>query len=322
VSASQVARGARALRLVVTQLLALGLLIGCARQAAAPPVRRPAPVGTPLPAGLALAVRVDLGLLRGELGRELAGQVLLDAIARDAAGGEPSAPVQPLLGRALAQSDVLWLGFPSITQPEPESVLLLRGHFTSLAPTEPGARWSEDASGTATLELDAGERPGYARVYRPPGDELLAWGPSSAQPALERALRGSGRDRVMRPPERGAVSVAANPEPLLARYAPRYPELTERFRGLRRLEAFAEPGVGAWRADVTLDFDTPDQAREASVVAERLREAIAQRACAVGALARALTISIFERNLRVQAALLGPDLDVVRACVLGNGCCA
>jgi hypothetical protein len=270
---------------------------------------------------LALAVRVDLGTLRAELGRELAGRVLLDAVARDPADGAPPAPAA-LLQRALAQSDVLWLGFPSIAQSEPDSVLLLRGHFASLAPSAPGARWSEDPSGTAILELDASEQPGYARVYRAPGDELLAWSPRSAQSALEQALRAPGREPVMRPPERGAVSVAASPEPLLNRYAARFPELIERFRGLRHVEAFAEPSSGAWRADLSLDFDTPEQAREASQVAERVREAIARRACAVGALASALTISTFERNLRVQAALLGPELDAVRSCVLGDGCCA
>ena len=302
-------------------LLALGLVLGCTRQAP-PRAQPPALVGTPLPPGLALAVRVDLGSLRAELGRELAGRVLLDAVARDPADGSPPAPAAPLLQRALAQSDVLWLGFPSIAQSDPDNVLLLRGHFASLTPSEPGARWSEDASGTETLELDTSESSGYARLYRAPGDALLAWSPRSAQPALERALHGPEREPVMRPPERGAVSVAASPEPLLNRYAGRFPELIERFRGLRQVEAFAEPSSGAWRADLSLDFDTPEQAHEASFVAERVREAIARRSCAVGALARALTISTLERHLRVQAAQLGPDLDAVRACVLGDGCCA
>jgi hypothetical protein len=301
-------------------LVALGLTLGCASQAQAP-ARPPPPVGTPLPTGLALTVRVDLGSLRAELGRDLAGRVLLDAVARDAEGAPPPAPVEPLLQQALAQSDVLWLGFPSIAEAEPDSVLLLRGHFASLAPSEPGARWNKDASGTATLELGSEQR-GYARVYRVRGDELLAWSPRSAQPALERALRTAGREPALLPPERGAVSVAASPERLLERYAARYPELTERFRGLRQLEAFAEPGAGAWRADVSLDFETPEQAHEASLVAQRVRDAVARRSCAVGALARALTISIFERKLRVHAALLGPELDAVRACVLGDGCCA
>ena len=300
--------------------LAVGLALGCASHPE-PSARAPEPTGTPLPPGLALTVRVDLGSVRTELGQDLARQVLLDALWREDSGGAPSL-ARPLLARALAQSDVLWLGFPTIAQPEPASVLLLRGHFTSLEPTEPGARWSQDASGTATLELAGAEEGGYARIYRVPGDELLAWSPSSAQPAVERALRQRTRQRVMQPPERGAVSIAASPEPLLERYAARYPELTERFRGLRQLEAFAEPSAGAWRADLTLDFDTPEHARDASLVAERLREAIAKRSCAVGALARALTISTFERNLRVQAALLGPELDAVRNCVLGNGCCA
>ncbi|HWO14149.1 MAG TPA: hypothetical protein VNN80_31810 [Polyangiaceae bacterium] len=294
-------------------------LLGCSSPPP-PSARAPEPVGTPLPPGLDLTLRADLASLRAELGQELARQVLRDAFS-DRASAERGPP--PLLDSALDRSDVLWLGFPSLAeQAQPENVLLLRGHFASLGSGDPAARWSGDGSGLASLELPENGAAGYVRVYRAPGDELLAWASRSTRDTLERALRSRSREQVMRPPERGAVSVAARPGPLLERYSVRYPELVERFRGLRRVEAFAEPSGSAWRADLTLDFDTPEQAREASQVAERLREVMAQRACAVGALARTLSITTFERNLRVTAALLGPELDVVRSCVLGDGCCA
>jgi hypothetical protein len=118
------------------------------------------------------------------------------------------------------------------------------------------------------------------------------------------------------------VSVAARPGPVLSLYERRYPELVERFRGLRQLEAFAEPTAGTWRADVFLDFASTEQTSQASSVIERLRGALVQRACAVGVIARALSVTTFERNLRLQAWLEGPELESVLACVLGSGCCA
>jgi hypothetical protein len=41
----------------------------------------------------------------------------------------------------------------------------------------------------------------------------------------------------------------------------------------------------------------------------------------VGVIARALAVTSFGRDVRVQTVLIGPELDVVKACVLGEGCC-
>jgi hypothetical protein len=88
------------------------------------------------------------------------------------------------------------------------------------------------------------------------------------------------------------------------------------------IEAFAEPTAGVWRADLSLDFATAAQASEVTQVIEQLRRALAERGCAVGALARALAVTSFERDVRVQAVLLGPEIAAVKACVFGEGCCA
>jgi hypothetical protein len=173
------------------------------------------------------------------------------------------------------------------------------------------------------LQLDAEDAAGdYARVYRLPGSEQLVWSPVSELARVERALAGDALEPVLRPPERGAVSVAARPAGVLVRVASHYPELGERFRGLRRIEAFAEPTAGMWRADLSLDFESAAQATEAGSVLERLREALSRRGCAVGVLARAVAVTSFERDVRIQTVLIGPELDAVKACVLGAGCCA
>jgi hypothetical protein len=202
------------------------------------------------------------------------------------------------------------------------NVLVMRGHFADLSRRDTApARWSSHATGGEALDLE--DPPGgYARVYRLRGGEVLVWATHPQLDRVERTLRGEEDELALRPPERGAVSVAARPAGVLARLSSRYPELAERFRGVQVIEAFAEPTAGVWRADLSLDFATRAQASEVTQVIEKLRRALAERGCAVGALARALAVTSFERDVRVQAVLLGPEIAAVKACVFGEGCCA
>lgn len=269
-----------------------------------------------MPTGLDLAVRVDLAALSAELGPALAHQFLLDAISL---GG--SERTQALLRRSLDRAALLWFGLPAASSTSgPANVLLLRGHFGDLGDT---ASWSQRDSGVELIELDAASAAaGYARVYRLRGAEMLIWAPSAELSRVERALAGEAVEAALRPPERGAVSLAARPAAVLARAEARYPELAQRFRDVRRIEAFAEPTAGMWRADLTLDFASAARAAEATEVLERLRQALTGRGCALGVVARAVSVTSFERDVRVQTVLIGPELDAVKACVLGDGCCA
>ncbi len=271
-----------------------------------------------LPAGLDVAVRVDLAALSGDLGAEPTRQFLLDAIRL---GDAPRTAA--LLKRSLERATLLWFGLAtSSAATSPTNVLLMRGHFADLSRgDDPSASWSPHPTGGEAIEL-GGEPQGYERLYRLPGHELLIWAPRSQVDAIERALRGEEREPSLRPPERGAVSIAARPSGVLARLSVAYPELAERFRGVRSIDAFAEPTAGVWRADLMLDFAAVAQASEATLVIEKLRRALGERGCAVGVLARALSVTSFERDVRVQAVLLGPEIAAVKACAFGEGCCA
>jgi hypothetical protein len=301
--------------------------IACAGPERAP-ARATSASEVPLPAGVDLAVRVDATALGGDLGEGPTHQFLRDTLSQ----GEPPESAE-LLDRALARATVLWLGIatpvvaaPSAS-PEPQAqpedgrgtVLVMRGRFADLQAE--GRAWTSRDSGVEAIDL-AGEAGGYARVYRMPGDDLVIWTPRTELEAVELAIRGESAGAVLRPPERGAVSIAARPDGLLARHGSRYPELAERLRGLRAISAFAEPTSGMWRADLTLDFASVEQANAASAVAENLKRALAGRPCAVGTVARAVVLSSFASQLRVQMVLIGAEVASVKACVLGNDCCA
>ena len=290
-------------------------LLGCGR-AASTHGEAPRAPGLPLPPGLDVAVRVDLAALSGELGAPLTQKMLLDAVGVDA--------VRPrLFERCLSRAGLLWWGLlPPTNATAVEDVVVMRGHFASLLTDAPGERWSRRPSGVS--ELDPAEDSGapQASLYRLPGDELLVWAPRTEAERIEQAFDDARLQTVLRPPERGAVSVAAAPGPLLRSFGARFPNLAAQFAGVQQVEAFAEPTAGAWRAEVSLDFETAAQATQASEVMERLKEALGRGTCAVGVMARSTFISRFEKTLRVQAWLLGADVEVVQACVFGTGCCA
>lgn len=302
--------------LLLALCAALSLACGAERAPARAPAPRVLAPELPLPSGLDLAVRVDVAALSAELGQALTHRVLLDAVSL--AGSERAAT---LLGRSLERAAVLWVGLPAAADVRgASSVLVLRGHFSDV---DDGAGWSRRDSGVELLELDAASAAtGYSRVYRLPGAEMLVWSPRAELADVERALAGEAIEEALRPPERGAVSLAARPEGMLARAEARYPELAQRFRDVRRIEAFAEPTAGMWRADLTLDFASAAHAAEATDVLERLRQALTARRCAVGVVAHAVAVTSFERDVRVQTVLIGPELDAVKACLLGDGCCA
>jgi hypothetical protein len=306
-------------------VLGFASLLACGSAQRSSPSTRAVPEAVlPLPSSAALAVRVDLGSLRAELGDTLARELLLDAVSL---GESPHGAT--LLERSLDAASLLWV---AVAGPERadggDKVLVVRGHFDNLAADAGFGSWLRRPTGLELLEVpESAQNPGgYYRVYRLPGDEMLIWAPRAELANVERALMpglsAEPRELGLRPPERGTVSLAARPEPWLELLSRRYPELIERFEGLRQVEAFAEPTAGTWRADVFLDFATAERASGASEVVGRLKLALAERSCAVGVIARALSVSSFERNVRLQAWLEGTELETVRACVLGSGCCA
>jgi hypothetical protein len=290
--------------------------MACSVGAERPPVQDPRVSGLPLPDDLVAVVRVDTATLGSDLGDAPTRQFLLDAVSH----GE-SDDTAHLLERSLAQATLLWVGVPADAAATDAAVLVLRGRFANLGTGAGSGGWTRRDSGIDTIDLLGQDGAGYARVYRLPDDDVVIWTSRAELPRVERSLRGEPGGSVVRPPERGAVSVAARPEGLIERYGSRYPELAERFRGIRRLEAFAEPTSGMWRADLSLDFVSADQASEVSAVIERLKQSLGKSRCAVGVMARAIVVSSFEHTVRMQAVLLPPEVEVVKACVFGNRCC-
>jgi hypothetical protein len=274
-----------------------------------------------LPRDLDLAVRLNVRLLASELGEALAQRLLLETLA-----GAHAASDSPWLARALAQSELLWLGLRAgASLAAAEKVLILRGHFANLLPPTAisGSEWTAAAQSTGRPHWSRdGSPPGaFTRLYSA-GEELLVLASAAEAPGLERLLEQGREDPAsLRPPERGVVSAAARPARLRELYLDPYPQLAARLTGFRLLQAYVEPGATELALELELGFETPEQALSAADVFEKLRQELQRRPCALGVLAQAAHISTFERRLSLLAQLRPEQVDGLEACVLAGRCC-
>lgn len=274
-----------------------------------------------LPDDVDIAVRVDVDWLTAELGPSLGQRLLLDVLV----GPEP-ANATPLLGDALLRSRLLWLGF---RWGEPihaaEKVLILRGQFRSPTSSEGAGGWAaaDPAPGRPAFFFRETSRPGaLSRIYsRGPG--LLLWASDAEVESVEEILAGRASDAgaSLRPPERGALSVALRPEPLRVHYSRAYPRLAQRFAGARSLQGYLDVRAGRLALELELGFESEPQASDARGILEQLRSRLASSACVFGATARAARLSVFERELRVLAQLEPSEVGALEACLLGGRCC-
>ncbi len=296
--------------------------LSCARPAPTPAVPNGRQGAASLPADLDVVVRMDVAALGREFGTALAQRLLLDTVG---GGDDPSD--SKLLEQALSRSELAWLGLRSgVPLDDAAKVLILRGHFASLPLTG-----KSSVLGWTAVEAESGlaryfrptTRPGaYVQVHYPPGEELLIWASEQEVLAIERNSTERTDSARLRPPERGAVSLAARTERLRERYASRYPELVARFDGATLLEAYVESSVAGWTAEISLRFETSEQASNASPILQRLQQALGMNRCALGAVVRGAEISEFQSSIRLSTRLEPKRLEAVKACILAEACCA
>ncbi len=274
-----------------------------------------------LPADLDLALRLNVQLLENELGDALTQRLLLETLT-----GARALSEAPWLGKALAQSELLWLGLRAGgSLAAAEKVLILRGHFANLLPPDstPGSGWTPATPrpGTPHWSRDASDPGAFVRLYAA-GEELLVLASAAEAPGLERSLRQAAQDpSSLRPPERGAVSAAARPERMRELYLDRYPQFAARLSGVRMLQAYVEPGAIELALELELGFEAPEQALSAADVFDKLQQELQRQPCALGLLAQAARISVFERRLSLLAQLRPEQVDGLKACVLAGRCC-
>jgi hypothetical protein len=285
-----------------------------------PPPRAALPTNS-LPADLDVAVRLDLPQLVAELGSPLTERILTELLL-----GADTAAVGPLLSKALAGSELLWLGWRANDPIDrAEKVLFLRGRLA-----EPIRAATEDPAWSRTESIDSEQRT-FVRATTQPGalvkimafeEQLLVWASAAEVPSVERLLSQPAQVEGLHPPDRGTLSLAANPERVRQALSARYPRLASHFGGARSLSGYIDPSAHVLNVELDLRFETPGQAEDAGTVVERLRQQLATNPCAVGVAARSATVTPFARSLRILAEFEPQQVEQLKACLFAAECCA
>ncbi len=266
---------------------ALGLLVAAcsSERAIAPPPAAPQ-LDEPqvaIPADLDLVLRADLKRIRAALGMDAAAP-LLEGLSQRAPRDEPDGATAELGRKLLLAADTIWVGVrPGLAAELTDSVVILRGDFRALVPSELGGEppWgpAEDLGGAVRrFTRPAPRLRSSPAVLYVAGSELAVLGSFAEIDALERSLEQGHRDAALRAPEHGLVSVAMRVPPLRRALAARSPTLARLIDGVRTLEGSADHDGVKLRLRVDLALEDAERARALSAGLERLRSALASPA--------------------------------------------
>jgi hypothetical protein len=187
------------------------------------------------PADLDLVVRVDLAHVRETLGPDEAEKLLERAVSES--GAEP----EPLVGSALADAEVVWVGMRVSDFDLGDRVVAVRTQKKLPEPAK-GDWMLGDSGREGVLRYDARAEPtrgGTARVYVLGAREAVFVSPVE-ELAVERVLRrgpDAGRIEVQ---ERGLLSLVYRARRLPPALERRYPSLGQLVAGLDRVQALIE----------------------------------------------------------------------------------
>jgi hypothetical protein len=160
-----------------------------------------------MPADLDVIVRVDLEPIRQVLPKSMQ-----DELTQNALAGDPSA-ASDVVRRAVDLASQVWIGFrPGQDPTQTDNVLVLRGNFKVMTPRELDEAFKparDLGAGWHAYDVRKTEgRSGPARLYAHL-DDLWVVASVAELDAVERVIEGGARDKVLEPPERGVISVAA-----------------------------------------------------------------------------------------------------------------
>lgn len=289
--------------------MALALAAACGPERVPAP-EAPAPSlvdpGDAIPGDLDVAVRVDLARVRQVVGAELfesvRGRVASARTGADAGG-------ERLLADALAASDTVWIAFrPGLAPDLTDNVLILRGNFARIDPRSYGAepRWRrpQDLGGGWRLyERDTPRaRTLPARLYAR-DDSILVFVSTAEIDSVERSLERRMGDARVEPAAEGVVSVEARAPALAELLLARAPAAARLLRRGSKLSAHADLSATGLRAELELELDSAEGARETAEAAALFARALAEQGGEARTLVRGLRIEAVGQSVVARLSL-------------------
>ncbi len=231
------------------------------------------PLVEQLPAGLDLALRIDLQRWR----EVVSGDANLSLARSLQSEGPLRGLSEPRLAALLAQGHELLLGCHLGSGRCSDWVLALRGPLANFslesldvrggAETQEGARLRYEQRGHVPRES-------WAQVYFLAPDRYW-WSSAATADALTRRLERGGEETSLRPESRGVVSVICRGPALARLLEKRSPMAARWLAGVERAELVAELRADRFELSLALQFHSSSQARRTSAALALLERALA-----------------------------------------------
>ncbi len=266
---------------------------------AAPALETPADA---MPPELDWVVRMDVGRVRSALGT-----VLVDALRKSAT--DPNGdPQSQFLADVFERSNVV-VAAMRYEDDRLDLVVAAEGDFKGLDPRSyalvPPWKPSEDLGGDVRRydRAKPKKRSDPARLYLK-GDRLLILVSEAALDSVEAVVERHAAPSSLKPPDRGILSGAAR---IRGRRGPfsfeRFPELSEKMRSLRSVEAFVDSSPEGFKLQVVFELGTGAEATAANALFERARAAFEGEKGRVAALIQHARVEAQEQYVVVRVDL-------------------
>ena len=301
-------------------LLVCLLVAGCgARRRTTPPPAAPA-LATPalaVPADLDIAMRLDLGRMRAELGEHAR-----RALGARQQGGSDSGQTR-LTNEALLRANTVWLGFrPGLPADLTDNVLVLRGDFEGFDPEgfEADPPWGmprDLGGGWRRYERPpAATRAAAVRVYQQ-HDDLLVLVSTAEVDAVERALERGQTDGGVQVPNAGTIALAARGPALAGYFVKQLPSVARLLRATPHVAARLDLPVGRVHGEIELELVDEASATTMAHAFEELIE-LGRQHRDLQPMAAGASVEAVGRDVVVRLDMGGEALAYVAALLAGD----
>jgi len=312
-------KGLRAFAIAVTAAAALG----CTKRL--PPPADPGPVGDRagdfVPGDLDAVVRVDL-----DAGRRLFGATAVRGLMLDVVDSEQDPATANLLSKALDHASTVVVAFrPGLSARTTDHVIVFHGNFKEVDPRrEPKGDFRPPIDLGGGFQLydrpQPRRRSAPARIYARASDWLVFVSAAEIDSA-ERVIERRADDEHVEPPDRGVLSYAFRPEPIMPLLGPKFPAVAKALDGATNVSGSVAADERGLRATLEIVFTNEADATEAGKRLEAVLSVLRTSGRLLGLLASGAHVSPVGSTMVVRIDLDARGLATVIECATREARC-
>lgn len=290
-----------------------------------PPPADPGPVGSRagdfIPGDLDVVVRVDL-----DAARRFFGASAVQAIVIDVVDPSEDPATAALLSAALEHANSVVVAFrPGLSARSTDHVVVFHGQFQGIDPrSQPKSDWRPplDLGGGFQLydRTTPRRRSAPARIYTRANDWFVFLSTAEIDSA-ERVIERRASDEHVEAPDRGILSYALRPEPILPLLRSKFPSVAETLQGATNVSGSVAADDRGMKATLDVVFTNDADAAEAGSRAASVVSALRGSGRLLGLLAKGATVNPIGSTMVVRVELDARGLATVVDCATSEKGC-